>query len=523
MSLSRSFALLVLVLVHPSFAGTNQNIVAICSAVEGTDGCTKNFNIPYDSRPLTTCGNKASPCGVEILTNSENICDMINDVLPNNDFVNGYATWCLALPDALRERKAESPIWTGGKVNGATTRAMNAIASIEEQGFADEGYAPKDNKASAISKDLANKDGWTVLQAAEVNITSYISLAKSIDFCQTTSCSQKRLDVIRQWFINWITADTQIRNGSLSVLLKGWYDSFKGAWKTKIAAISTSWNTVKARHDSAYTKFTEMQDTACQGNACKGKTAAGFIKQVSVFLLSIDNLYEIGYAAGDAENSRQYFLSSYLNKIQNAYNLEPKKLAPVSPYYDLVVSNKLETLRMLMNGFGTVTTDLDYYAKEMQANFYAFKPFKKHATTVDAVLKRFDAILAPDWKNNQELSRTPELRKVRDGFVKTQAIIKSTLQGPVGDFLKAIKAFNEEFDKFPLATKKLQLGFGAVPYQRWIDVEFDYPCRTNKEQTFTAAGFSKVYKWPEFSACSFTTQKIELVSNWIPYLKYRFA
>lgn len=220
---------------------------------------------------------------------------------------------------------------------------------------------------------------------------------------------------------------------------------------------------------------------------------------------------------------RQYFLDSYLNNIQTAYNLEPKKLAPVSPYYDLVVPNKLETLRMLMNGFGTVTTNLDYYAKEMQANFYSFTPFKKHATTVDAVLKRFDAILAPDWKNNQELSRTPELRKVRDGFIKTQNIIKSTLQSPVGDFLKVINAFNEEFAKFPLATKKLQLAFGAVPYQRWIDVEFDYPCRTNKEQTFTAAGFSKVYKWPEFSACSFTTQKVDLVSNWIPHMKYRFA
>lgn len=55
MGLSRSFALLGLVLVHPSAAGTNQNIVTICSAVEGTDGCTKNFNIPYDSRPLTSC------------------------------------------------------------------------------------------------------------------------------------------------------------------------------------------------------------------------------------------------------------------------------------------------------------------------------------------------------------------------------------------------------------------------------------------------------------------------------------
>ncbi|KAM0421289.1 hypothetical protein ACHAPT_011011 [Fusarium lateritium] len=220
---------------------------------------------------------------------------------------------------------------------------------------------------------------------------------------------------------------------------------------------------------------------------------------------------------------RQTFLTNYLTNIQRTYNLEPKKLAPVSPYYDLVVYNKLETLRMLMNGFGTVTTDLDYYAKQMQAGFYAFTPFKKHATTVEAVLKRFDAILAPDWKNNQELSRTPELRKVRDGFIKIQTIIKTTLQGPVGDLLKSVKAFNDEFNKFPLTTKKLQISYGAVPYQRWIDIAFDYPCRTNKEQTFTAAGFSKVYKWPEFSACSFTTQKVELPSNWIPYLKYRFV
>ncbi|KAM0421387.1 hypothetical protein ACHAPT_010741 [Fusarium lateritium] len=278
MNLSLSFPLLALVLAHPAAAGPNQNLQAICSAVDGTDGCTKSFNIPYDSRAITNCGKKASPCGVEVLTNSENICDMINEVLPNKKFVNGYGTWCLALPDALRERKAEAAIWTGGKLNGATTKAMNAIASIDK-GFANEGYAPKDNKESVVFKELANKDGWTILQAPEINITTYTSLVKPIDFCQTTSCSQKQLDVIRLWFINWITADTEIRKGALSVLLKGWYDDFKVTWKTKIAAIGGTWKTLKARLDAANTKITEIQDNACQGTACKGKTAAGFIKQ----------------------------------------------------------------------------------------------------------------------------------------------------------------------------------------------------------------------------------------------------
>ncbi|KAF4985951.1 hypothetical protein FDECE_16210 [Fusarium decemcellulare] len=512
MSLSRSLVLLVLTLVHPSLAGSGQSLTDICKAVEGTDGCTKSFPIPVDTRLVTDC-------------KSDNICDLINLALQDTEFVDGYSTWCLALPGAIRERKAQPGIWTNGKVNGATTKDINYVVSIEdlEQQVVRQGFEIQNNKQGVISESLANKDGWTVLKAPEVNTASYASLVRSIDLCQTTSCTQRKLDVIRQWFIDWISGDTEIRQGELATLLKGWQDSFKTTWKTKIAAVKAPSTLIETRRGKTSQKFFEIKDTICQNNLCKGKTASAYIKLVTTALQQVDKLADIPYACVDAESSRQYFLANYLNKIQETFNLVPSKLAPKSPFYDLVQGGRLDTLRGLMNGFGTITSDLEYYAKEMKANFYSFKPFKTHGNNAQQALIQINKVLAPDWKNNQELSQTPELRKVRDGFLQIQSIIKGNLQGPLTDLISAIDAFNAEFAKFPLSTKNLKVAYGAVAFERWIDVEFDYPCKEAIEHTFEQDGFSKVFKWTEFTPCVFTTQRFDLIANWIPYFKYRLV
>ncbi|KAM5347408.1 hypothetical protein ACJ41O_010413 [Fusarium nematophilum] len=520
MGLYRSLAL-TLVLVHPSTAGPGQDLAEICKGTEGTADCNKNFAIPHGSQPLTACGNKPSPCGVDILTTSENICDMINDVLPNTDFVDDYDTWCRVIPQAGKDIKTQAALWVNGKLTGAATKDINTAVAIQDQ-LIHQGFPVKNNKASVISKELVNKDGWTVVKAPEITTTMHASLIRLIDACMSSTCKKWQYEAMRVWFIDWITHDTEIRKGALATMINGWETDFKGPYKTKIAAIYKASSLVQSRQSTVYQKYNQISDRVCVDRACKGKTATKYLKQVVAALDKIGELSDIPYVADGMETTRNMILRDFITVLRQSYGLEPKKLAPPN-VLDLAYSHYLNSLRGVMNGFGTLTTDLPYYTDQMNLYLPDFAQAKSGATRVKAVSAAIDALLLPDWKKNKELSATPELRTVRDGFIQIQGLFKTSLQDPVADTITALNAFTTETDKMPLMKKKFKMEFGAVPFDRWVDVQFDYPCRETKKKTFTEAGFSKVHTWPVFTACSFTSQRVDLIKNWIPFLKYRFV
>lgn len=176
-----------------------------------------------------------------------------------------------------------------------------------------------------------------------------------------------------------------------------------------------------------------------------------------------------------------------------------------------------------MHGFGTITSELNMYARGVKDNLHPLILLTKHESRSRDALKQINTVLAPKWKTNKELSKTASSRKIRDGFVQIQDIIKNDLQDPVKNLISAIDAFNKDFLKFPLRGSKMEFAFGAIPYDRWFDLQFGYPCRKDVTKSFTEAGFSKSHTWPVFSRCFFTAQKVDLPKQWMPYLKYRFV
>jgi hypothetical protein len=236
----------------------------------------------------------------------------------------------------------------------------------------------------------------------------------------------------------------------------------------------------------------------------------------------VKDLSNIVAAANLADEDRKSIYYNYLGNIQASYNLSPDILAP-NTLSDLLDDRKLDTLQGIMHGFGTVTSELYMYANDVKRTLPSLILLTKHESRARDALKKINSQLTQNWKNNQELSKTASSRKVRDGFIQIQALLKKELQGSLTTLINAIDAFDTDFAKFPLRYNKMEVAWGAAPFDRWFNLEFDYPCRKQVTKTFTEAGFSEDFSWPVFSPCRFTAQKVVLPRGWIPYLKYRFV
>ncbi|KAF5597138.1 hypothetical protein FPCIR_3774 [Fusarium pseudocircinatum] len=516
----QSYPFLASTLLPRVLAGPGQSLDAICKSTEGTYGCDEYFQIPYGSEPITTCFD-TSPCGVQILTNNRNICDLIDDAMGNDGFVGGYTAYCREAPRAIKEVKTERAVWVDGKLKGAKWVALATANSAEEE-FANRGFKYGSTRSTVLSNQLANKDGWVVQKAAEINTKSYFDLVERLSKCDPSGCYGDKLDSVLEWFLEWIPKGTEIKNGQMSRMLADWEKTFATPYKNRIMAIKNTATTVQTRVKTVQTKVDSIKKDICQKNACSGKTASTYLNNVSAALKAVKDLNNIIAAANSADEKRKFIYYNFLSNIQAAYNLDAQYLIP-NNLVDLMDDGRFDTLRGIMHGYGTVTSDISMYANDIKRNLTPLILLTKHESRSRDALKKVNAQLTQNWKNNAELSKTVASRKVRDGFIHIQGHLKKELQGSLTTLINAIDAFDNDFLKFPLRGNKMVVEWGTASYDRWYNLEFKYPCRKEVTKTFTEAGFSKDQTWPVFSPCTFTAQKIDMPKGWIPYIKYRFV
>ncbi|KAJ4003541.1 hypothetical protein NW752_012160 [Fusarium irregulare] len=512
------------VLVSSVFAGPGQDLNKICKSTEGVYGCEEYIQVPYGSEPITTCFD-TSPCGVKVLTTNRNICDLVEAILPKDaNYIGGYTAWCHRAPEAMTAIKTDKSVWVDGILKNAEYIPLARALGIEEE-FIGQGLTIQNNKASVLTNQLGNKDGWTVLKAGEITTPKYFELVERLiayQTCGSSDCWESSLQNVMNWFIEWIPRGTEIRNGKLNTMLKDWEKTFATPYENRITAIKSGASTVQTRVKAVSSKVDSIKKSICAKNACKGKTASTYLKNVATTLQAIKDLSNIVAAANAADEKRKYIYYNFLGNIQASYNLPPDILAP-NNLNDLLDDGKLNTLRGIMHGFGAVTSELPMYALDIKRNLVPLILLTKHESRVREALKKVSNQLSPNWKNNKELSKSASSRKVRDGFIQIQSLLKKELQGSLNTLINAIDAFNKDFSKFPLRGDKMEITWGAAPYDRWVNLQFKYPCRKEVTETFTEEGFSEDFTWSKFSPCTFTSQRVDLPKGWIPYLKYRFV
>ncbi|KAM0408752.1 hypothetical protein ACHAPD_011748 [Fusarium lateritium] len=519
-----SLPFLASALVAPAFAGPGQNLEAICKSTEGVYGCDEYIKVPFGSEPITTCFD-TSPCGVQILTNNRNICDLVEEALPSDaNYIGGYTAWCHRAPDALTAIKTDRSVWVDGKLKGAKYIPLARALNIEEE-FANQGLKFQNNKASVLANQLANKDGWFILKGGEITTPNYFDLVErltNLQTCEASDCGEISFQKVMDWFEEWISSGTEIRSGKLPTMLKDWQKTFATPYKNRISAIKNGATTVQTRVKTVSTKVDSIKKSICAKNACTGKTASTYLKNVATTLQAIKALSNIAAVATDADEQRKYIYYNFVGNIQDFFKLPPDLLVP-NHLFELLEDGRFDTLRGIMYGFGTITSELYMYANDIRRSLGPLIHLTKHETRSREALKKVNNQLTPNWKTNKELSKTASSRKVRDGFIQIQSLLKKELQGSLTTLINAIDVFDNDLTKFPLRRNRMEVSWGAAPYDRWTNLQFKYPCRKEVIQTFTEEGFSEDFTWSTFSPCTFTAQKVDLPKGWIPYVKYRFV
>jgi archaellum component FlaC len=108
---------------------------------------------------------------------------------------------------------------------------------------------------------------------------SYYDIAVALINWEESGRADSEFNVIMDWFEDWISRGTDIRNenGKLTTMLKDWQKVFATPYKNRITAIKTGASTVKTRVATVSSKVDAIKKSICQNKACTGKTASTYL------------------------------------------------------------------------------------------------------------------------------------------------------------------------------------------------------------------------------------------------------
>ncbi|KAJ3547947.1 hypothetical protein NM208_g1244 [Fusarium decemcellulare] len=514
MKLTSSLVVLNWVLVPPILAGPDQNIYEVCNSVDGARQCDGTLIIPVSSGPeYCTVKGQRKQCGVKINTKEVNVCDAIRKVMPDNSFLDSVNFYCGCLDQTILDSR-NTNLWLDGEIGLNSPNLLDA-ALRNERCLADRDYAIKTNRRQVIDTQLVAKDGWTILRAPEIDVARYRGLLHITWDCYMGECQEGKLLI---WFSNWFDDADEIRESQFSYDIQSWPVAIE-MFRDGITLVESAANTVQNRIKTASSKISTVQQRICQRNACTGKVVSAYLKNVTTALERVNDLQDIPAAANKATK----YIPTLLSRAQqaaDAFQTVPGEDA----LYSVANNGKLNTMRDIMKLFVKLTEVLPTAAAYIRKNLYWLIALTKHSSRVNAAATFIKVVLAPDWKANKDLSRTESSRKVRDGLIQIQSIIKTDLQGDLNILAQNIDGFDKKLSPFPLRGKRLELKFGAVGYNRSIVAQFEYPCRPLQKKIFKSNGFEREYWWSIFTkGCHFDAQEVYLPKHWIPYLKYRYV
>ncbi|KAH6886864.1 hypothetical protein B0T10DRAFT_515723 [Thelonectria olida] len=507
--------LLAWVAAHPVIAGPLDDI---CNAVEGVISCDRTIQRPIGSEPVYCDETPDTPCGVHILTEEIDICTAINNAMTDSEFVDNAPAICDCLAMAINDQDLKD-VWEDGSLQGEAYPWKLDHAYYKETCLIEAGYKLKNNKQAAIGTKFDPKDGWKTLQAPEINVARYRALVTPLNKCLPDGVGDEVCNWadVRSWFLKWVNDAGAINNSDLAHTVKSW-PGLIATLKKRIADVKSTAKTVQDRTKSVSTKVAAVQKKVCQKNACKGfkgPSASKFLNNVNEALKTAKALGSIP-AESDKSANMIPKLATRANAAVAALKPNPKS----EHWKVLIEKGEIQSFKSIMKGFGRLLYDLPTAASQIKSGLTHLILLTKNATRGKKAASQIKTVLAPKFKENQELSKK---KAVRDGFIQIQTIIKNDLKGPVDKLNKAIDALNTDLSKLVLRGKKLELTYGSIGYDRFNNWDFDYPCVEMITDTYTEGEFSEDFTYPVYSQCRFYSGKVSFVRHWVPYLKYRWV
>ncbi|KAH6886978.1 hypothetical protein B0T10DRAFT_407267 [Thelonectria olida] len=381
--------------------------------------------------------------------------------------------------------------------------------------YDDEALTFTDDKSKVVREQLAPKDGWTVLRSAEVDLVMYRKLVAASWACayNTDFCNKRKL---RNFFVSYFEASDGVTNGELVRMLKGWVTLFDSIQK-KIDAVNKASKTVQSRLKSVSSKISGVRKNVCVKNACKGKTAIAYLTKISKALDSVKKLNNIPDGVSKASKATPKILQATKKAITSATTPGSEDY-----YFKLFSGTGINAVKDLPKAF-EVTSYLPAVAKDLKNAIIPIVALTKHQSRAQGVVSQLNGLLTQNWIKNKDFAKTKEYRKVRDGFISIQKVVKGEMRGPVTDLAKAIKSLDDALSKFPLRKKKLEMKYGAAQYARYCHQDFKAPCSKEVTQEFEINGFYDSFTYNQLYQCQFGPKTISFPHHHLPWIRYRFV
>ncbi|KAF7548114.1 hypothetical protein G7Z17_g7261 [Cylindrodendrum hubeiense] len=370
-----------------------------------------------------------------------------------------------------------------------------------------------DNRRAVIMQDISpSGSSYTAVRAKETDMDLYKKFADTIKSCYTTGCDRQ---AIGDFFAVYIQDSDEMADGAFVRMLSDWVNLFADI-KIKVAAIKSTAKGVQTRLKTVSAKVTAVKKNACKGTACKGSVAATYLKQVSNTLAAVKHLEGMLAVVTRAENAHTAIQGLNYMAINGA------KYKPDNDYlYSLIRDSIITDMGDLIWGF-EVAKLMPQIAAKLKVEIVPIGSLSQWSTHSTEALKKVNVILAKNFKNHKDLSKTAALRKVRDGFISIQGSVKKELRDPLIKLTTQLKALDTALSKFPLRKKKLDWEVGSSSYKRWTVNSYNLPCLVMMRQPYNYDGYSTYVDYPTFETCQSDLDLIYLPNHHIPWIKYRF-
>ncbi|KAK0641374.1 hypothetical protein B0T16DRAFT_461447 [Cercophora newfieldiana] len=450
------------------------------------------------------------PCGVKVPTQKVNVCNAARSALGDGgkQAITKVGAMCHCLPKALEMygKKVWRSVAEGKEISAAVSSVIGDSMQLQKC-MVDNGFHVQDNKALLVTKgDLSPAGGWTVFQAAEIDLISYSELTAAVAPCAAgdSGCEPTRVD---NFFTKYLAKSRDLMSNGLVATFKGWIDTFTDI-ETKVRNVGDAaahfvglLNGVSNRIDSIQEKKGLRED----------KTTTPFLDNVSKAISAVQKFQDVRNATMTIAETAPKLVNLTRNAVKVAQ-------APpnMSQLFEMAAKGDLRNIEDILKTIKAATElpDLVRNLQKAISPTVGFVSFYSGDDGRDA-MSSVDAVLADNTAARNSTSNT------RAAVAEIQDLLREDVQAPFRNVMDSIRKLEGALDAFPVKEGKFAIESGVASYQRWSTVSMDLPCVRQARMPYNVAGFKGSFGYPEFFPCPYGPETLPWPNHHIPYIKFR--
>ncbi|KAK3322948.1 hypothetical protein B0H66DRAFT_620953 [Apodospora peruviana] len=311
--------------------------------------------------------------------------------------------------------------------------------SIELQKcIADNGFHIQDNKDELLATgDLSPMGGWTVIQAAEIDLTSYGELIAAIPACAVGDCEPT---LIKNFFTNYLTKSRELMADRTVNVFNGWIDIFSNI-ETKIGNVGDAAVNYVAQLKEVPARLDEIRAKVCKDGSCAGEVTTALLSKVSEAVAAVQAFQNIG----DATTTIVETIPKLVSLARNAV-----EFAEAAPNLDYLIklAGEAKFIQRLRTPSRPSTSSSRSHGSDGGRNAIAL----------------IEDVLTDNWQSYQQ--PTNSTGNIRTTVTEIQELLRVELQAPFRNVTDAIRELETALDTFPVKEGKFTFAAGVVSYQR---------------------------------------------------------